>query len=261
MQLRRSRLKFSHINNIFITHLHGDHCFGLLGLISTFALLGRTATLHIWGPKGIASVFQPQVDFFCQGMEYDVEFHEVDHNSSALIFEDRSVTVTTIPLRHRIPCVGYLFREKELPRHIRRDAIEAFGIPHCYINNIKAGLDFTMPDGEIIPNHLLTTPADPVRSYAYCSDTMFARDNAEIIKNVDLLYHEATFTEEHKLLAAKTYHSTAKQAAEMAKLCEAGKLIIGHFSSRYNNENILLEEAKSVFPNTIAAKERLTVSL
>lgn len=261
MQLRKGHLKFSHINNIFISHLHGDHCFGLLGLISTFALLGRTATLHIYGPVDLKAVLQPQLDYFCNGFDYKIEIHEVDVKERAIIYDDRSVTVETIPLKHKIKCCGYLFREKQLARHIKRDAIDAFGIPVSQINNIKLGMDWTMPDGEIIPNHLLTTPADPVRSYAYCSDTMFKPDNADQLRGIDLLYHEATFTCEHKVTANKTFHSTAKEAGEMAQLAEVKQLMIGHLSARYANENVVLEEAKSVFPNTILANEGMVVKV
>ena len=261
MQLRRSKLKFSNLNNIFITHLHGDHCFGLMGLISTFALLGRTATLNIYGPKGLKDIFQPQIDFFCQGLEYTINLNEVDHRQPSVIYEDRTLTVQTIPLRHRVPCIGYVFQEKPLLPHIRRDAIDAFCIPVSQINNIKAGMDWTTPDGDIIPNHLLTTPADPAPSFAYCSDTMFAPQNAEWLQGVTLLYHEATFLQEHELLARKTFHSTAQQAAQMARLAGAQRLLIGHFSSRYNDESLFLSEAKAVFPNTLAAQDGLTISI
>ncbi len=261
MQLRRSHIKFSHINNIFLSHLHGDHCFGLLGLISTFALLGRHSTLHIWGPQPLKQLYQPQIDFFCQGIEYDIVLHEIDTKSREVIYEDHSVTVETIPLKHKIRCCGFLFREKQLPRHIRRDVIDAYNIPVCYINNIKAGQDYVMPDGEIIPNSILTTPADPVRSYAYCSDTMFKPDNAEQLQGVDLLYHEATFKKEHELLSKKTFHSTTHQAAEMAKLSNAKKLIVGHLSARYENEEEILNECKEVFPDTILANENMCIKV
>lgn len=261
MQMRRSSLKLSNLGNIFITHLHGDHCFGLLGLISTFALLGRTATLHVWGPKGLVEIFRPQIEFFCAGMNYEVELHEVAHDTAQTIYEDRSVSISTLPLRHRIPCVGYLFREKPLLPHIRRDAIDAFGIPISQINNIKAGMDWTTPEGDIIPNRLLTTPAAPPRSFAYLSDTTYSPNLAPLLQGVDLLYHEATFASEHKLLARQTHHSTAAQAAQMAKLCNARRLLIGHFSSRYKNEGILLAEAQDIFPETIAAKEGLTIDI
>jgi len=261
MQLRKSRLKFMHINHIFISHLHGDHYFGLIGLISSLALLGRNATLHVYGPVDMKAILQPQLDYFCNGMEYDVEIHEVDVKERAVIYEDRSVTVETIPLKHKIKCCGFLFREKQLMRHIKRDAIDAFKIPISQINNIKLGMDWTSPEGEVVPNHLLTTPSDPVRSYAYCSDTIFKPDNAVQLKGVDLLYHEATFANEHKLTAEKTFHSTAQQAAEMAKLAQAKQLLIGHLSSRYKDENVVLNEAKAVFPNTILANENMCIKI
>ena len=261
MQLRKSKLKFSNINNIFISHLHGDHCFGLIGLISTFALLGRTNTLNIYGPTDIKATLQPQLDYFCNGMTYKVIIHEVNTKDREIIYEDRSITVETIPLKHKIKCCGYLFKEKPMLRHIRREAIDAYNIPISQINNIKRGIDWVMPDGEIIPNTILTSPADPTRSYAYCSDTMFKPDNAEQLKGVDMLYHEATFSKEHHHVAKSTFHSTAQEAAEMAKLSEAKQLMIGHVSARYKDENILLDEAKSIYPNTILANEGMCIRL
>ncbi len=261
IQLRRSRLKMQNIHNIFLTHLHGDHCFGLMGLLSTLALLGNTATMHVWGPTGLKEIFQPQIDFFCSGIDYTIELHEVSHRQSAIIYEDRSVSVSTLPLRHRVPCTGYLFQEKSLLPHIRREAIEAFDIPVSQINNIKTGMDWTTPDGEVIPNHLLTTPADPVRSYAYMSDTMFAPELAEKLQGINLLYHEATFTKEQELLARQNFHSTAEQAATMAQKANVQQLLIGHFSSRYKDESILLREAQTIFPNTVAAYEGMTIKL
>ena len=166
MQLRRSHIKFSHINNIFLSHLHGDHCFGLLGLISTFALLGRHSTLHIWGPQPLKQLYQPQIDFFCQGIEYDIVLHEIDTKSREVIYEDHSVTVETIPLKHKIRCCGFLFREKQLPRHIRRDVIDAYNIPVCYINNIKAGQDFF--DRELLFLFLLVFHADSLTLWLPC---------------------------------------------------------------------------------------------
>lgn len=261
MALRRSRLKFSHLNAIFLTHLHGDHCFGLIGLLSTLGLLGRTADMHVYGPKDLSRIFQPQIDYFCEDSPFKIILHEIDTKQTAVIYEDRSVEISTIPLSHRIPCCGYLLREKETLRHIRRDAIDAFNIPISQINNIKAGLDYTTQDGEVIPNHLLTLPPDPIRSYAYCTDTVFKPSIAELTKGVTALYHEATFTSEHALMAKKTNHSTASQAAEIARLSDAQRLIIGHFSSRYNDENTLLNEAKQIFPNTILANDGLRVAL
>ena len=173
MALRRSRLSFSHLQAIFLTHLHGDHVFGLMGLLSTFGLLGRIQDLHIYGPQDLQRVFQPQIDYFCADSPYQIILHEVDSKTPQIIYEDRSVVISTLPLKHRIPCCGYLFREKPTPRHIRRDVIDFYQIPISQINNIKAGLDWTTEDGTFIPNDRLTTPPDPVRSYAYCTDTAY----------------------------------------------------------------------------------------
>ncbi len=178
-----------------------------------------------------------------------------------MIYDDRSVTVETIPLKHKIKCCGYLFREKQLARHIKRDAIDAFGIPVSQINNIKLGMDWTSPEGDVIPNHLLTTPPAPARSYAYCSDTIFKPDNAEQLKGIDLLYHEATFANAHKVTANKTFHSTASEAGEMARLADVKQLVIGHLSARYTDENIVLKEAKNIFPNTLLADEGMVIEI
>lgn len=261
IQLRKSRLAFSKINNIFISHIHGDHCFGLIGLISTFSLLGRTSVLNVYGPSDLKTILLNQLHCFCPRLEYKVEIHTVDTKHFGMIFEDKSVEVYSIPQKHRVECCGFLFKEKpELP-HIKRDVIDAFGIPICYINNIKMGMDYEMPDGEIIPNHLLTTPPRPARSYAYCTDTLFRPNNAELLRGVDLLYHESTFSDKDAAFAKKTFHSTAGQAGEMAVLCNAKKLVIGHFSARYKNEEILLNEAKQKFDNTILAKENLCITI
>lgn len=261
MALRRSRLPFSHLQAIFLTHLHGDHVFGLIGMLSTFGLLGRIQDLHIYGPQDLCRVFQPQLDFFCADSPYKIILHEIDAQTAQIIYEDRSVAISTIPLSHRVPCCGYLFQEKPTPRHIRRDAIDFYHIPISQINNIKAGMDWTADDGTLIPNERLTTPADPVRSYAYCTDTAYRPQLAERLHNVTCLYHDATFANEHALLAKKTYHSTAEQAAHTALDAHAGKLVLGHFSSRYPSEQVLLQEAKAIFPNTILAEDGMKLSL
>lgn len=261
LQIRRNRFKFSKINHIFISHLHGDHFFGLIGLMSTMGLLGRTAPLHIYGPKDTENILRPQIDYFCNGMTYNVEIHTINTKESSKIFEDKSVEIRTIPLKHRILCCGFLFKEKPTLPHIIPNKIKEHNIPICQINNIKTGLDYTLPDGTTIPNSELTTPPAPARSYAYCTDTLFLPQNASVIENADLLYHEATFCEEDKKYCKTTFHSTASQAAEMARLSHVKQLVIGHFSSRYDCENKLLKEAKTIFPNTILAKENLTISL
>lgn len=261
MALRRSRLSFSHLQAIFLTHLHGDHVFGLMGLLSTFGLLGRIQDLHIYGPQDLQRVFQPQIDYFCADSPYQIILHEVDSKTPQIIYEDRSVVISTLPLKHRIPCCGYLFREKPTPRHIRRDVIDFYQIPISQINNIKAGLDWTTEDGTFIPNDRLTTPPDPVRSYAYCTDTAYRPQLAEMLKGVTCIYHEGTFTQEHEVLAKKTFHSTAAQAAQIALDAQACRLIIGHFSSRYKSEDVLLHEAQQIFPNTILAEDGMKVVL
>lgn len=259
IQLRKSRLKFTRLNHIFISHLHGDHCFGLPGLISTFGLLGRTADLHIYTPPGGESLFAPLLEFFCKGLPYNVFFHDFETKKPTLIYEDRSITVTTIPLKHRIPCCGFLFKEKPRPNHILRDMCDFYKVPTSMLNIIKNGSDFLTPDGELIPNSRLTRPSEPPRSYAYCSDTIYKENIVEQIKGVDLLFHEATFVQSELARAKETYHTTAAQAATIALKAEVKQLLIGHFSARYEDESVLLQEAKSVFPNTLLAKETLCV--
>ncbi|MBQ2181166.1 MAG: ribonuclease Z [Bacteroidaceae bacterium] len=261
VELRRNHIHLNRLFNVFITHLHGDHCFGLMGLISTLGLLGRTAPLHVYGPQDIETLFQPLIDYHCNGMTYEVVFHPIDTHQNVCIYEDKSLQVFSIPLKHRIRCCGYYFKEKELSRHILKEAIEKYDIPISQINNVKAGLDYVMPNGQIIKNEVLTTPPSPARSFAYCSDTVFRPEIAEMMKGVDLLYHEATFAESEKLLCSKVYHSTAKQAAEIARLAGAKQLMLGHYSSRYNDETILQKEAAEVFENTILAKEGLVVTV
>lgn len=261
MALRRTRLNFSHLQAIFLTHLHGDHIFGLLGLLSTCGLLGRLQSLHVYGPRDLQRVLQPQIDYFCKDSPYPIILHEIDASTPQVIYEDRSVQISTLPLSHRIPCCGYLLQEKPTARHIRRDMIDFYHIPVAQINNIKAGMDWTLDDGTLVPNSRLTTPPAPVRSYAYCTDTTYRPSLANLIQGVTCLYHEATFAQEHALLAKKTHHSTSAQAAQIAQAAHAQQLVLGHFSSRYPSENTLLQEAKSIFPNTILAEDGMKIAL
>ena len=261
VQLRRSHIHFSFINHIFISHLHGDHCFGLIGLISTFALLGRTAPLHIYADSNLEEVMKLQIDFFCKGMNYPLFFHSIDATKQEVIFEDNTITVETLPLRHRMPCCGFLFREKPKRRHLIGDIVNFYNIPAYMRQAIKDGADYTTPDGEVIPNSRLTREPDRSRSYAYCSDTAPCTHNNEALKDVDLLYHEATFAESEKERAAQTFHSTARQAAQIAHSAGVKRLMIGHYSSRYETPDILLSEARELFPETIAAKEGLIVNI
>jgi len=256
LQLRRSALSFEKIGHVFISHIHGDHCFGLIGLISTFGLLGRNATLHVHAPKQLEPMLKAQLDlFFNYSIGYDVEFHPIDTTKYQIIYEDRSVEVMSIPLDHRMPCAGFLFREKPGLPHIRRDMIDMYGIPISQINNIKAGQGYTMPDGTEIAHERLVTPPDKPRSYAYCSDTRYMPELHKLITGVDTLYHESTYAADKLEGAKKYYHSTAAQAATVARDANVGKLLLGHYSARYNDENVLLNEAKEVFGNCYLTNE------
>lgn len=261
LQMRFQQLHFMKLRNVFITHLHGDHCLGLIGLISSFSLLGRTADLHVYAPANFGLILKQMLDFFCAGLEFQVVFHPLDTSLHEVIYEDRSMTVETLPLAHRVPCCGFLFREKPALPHIRREMIDYYGIPVSQINNIKNGADWTTADGTVVPNSRLTRPADPPRSYAYCSDTAYKPDLVPLLHGVTLLYHEATFGEERIDRAIKTCHSTARQAATIARDCGAGRLLIGHYSAHYPDETVLLNEARAVFPDTIAAEEGMKIKL
>lgn len=255
MQFRRSHIHFSKLNAIFISHMHGDHCFGLMGLLSTLGMLGRTSKLRIYAPKDYEPLFRQQVEFFMQTMEYEMEMIPVDTEKQQVIYEDHSLTVETVPLQHRVPCCGFIFREKPTLPHIRRDMIDYYGIPVSQINNIKNGADWTNEDGDIIPNTRLVQPADSSRSYAYCSDTRFVPGLKEKVKGVTVLYHESTYTSEQEDRAKIYYHSTARQAATIAAGAGVGTLLLGHYSARYNDEQVLLEEAKAVFDHSILSQE------
>lgn len=261
VQIRRMRLKFSRIGHVFISHLHGDHCFGLPGLISTLGMLGRTGDLVVHGPNGIDRFLRPILDLFCKGLPYEVRFNVIDTERHELVFEDRSLRVYSIPLRHRLPCCGYLFAEKEKEAHIVREMTDFYQVPVRMMQAIKRGEDFVTPEGEVIPNARLTRPADPSRRYAYCSDTAFHPAIVPYIEGVDLLYHEATFAEQDLPRAKETFHSTARQAAEIARMAGVKRLIIGHYSARYEDTEPLLQEAAAVFPETSLAREGMRIGL
>ena len=255
IQMRKQRLKFSRLNHIFLSHLHGDHVFGLPGLVSTFGLLNRTADLHIYAPDNLEPIMRPFIDFFAHKLPYKLIFHQIDAKKHAIIYEDRSLEVWSVPLHHRVPTSGFLFREKPGQRNIRKDMITFYNLSVKDIKSVKEGDDYIKADGTIIPNEKLTFPVVTPRTYAYCSDTMYKPDNAGILNEVSLLYHEATFADEDELRVSGTYHSTASQAAQMARLCNAGKLIIGHFSARYLSVEPLLQNARTIFENTIAVED------
>ena len=259
LQFRKAKLKFSRLNHIFISHLHGDHCFGLLGLISTLNLLGRTAELHIYSPKGLEELLKPMLSFFCRQITFEVCFHEFDTKKADVIYEDRSLVVSSIPLKHRMPCCGFLFAEKQLPNHIKRDMVDFYKVPVFELNRIKNGADYITPEGETIPNSILTTPSESPRKYAYCSDTIYHPVIVEQVKGVDLLFHESTFLTGEIGRAKETFHSTASQAAHIARMAEVKRLLIGHFSARYEDDSVFYDEAAAIFPDTILAKEMLCI--
>ncbi|WP_303918086.1 ribonuclease Z [Draconibacterium sediminis] len=255
IQLRRNKISFSKIRHIFISHLHGDHYYGLIGLLSTMNLLGVKSDVHIYAPSELKTLIQPQLDFIRGEMSIKPIFHPLNLKKPQTVFENKNIEVLSFPVKHSIPTVGFLFREKPKQANIKKEMIKAYNIPLAKIKDIKAGADFETEDGRLIPNEKLTTPPPKPKSYAFCTDTAFHPPIAEIISGVDLLYHEATFLEELKDLAEKTLHSTARQAAEMAKLSNASKLLIGHFSSRFKKLENFKTEAREVFKNTELAIE------
>jgi len=255
IQLKRYKIKFSKIDHIFISHLHGDHYLGLLGLISSMHLEGRTSDLHIYGPKGLDEIINIQLKYSQSQLKYAIHFNEVDTEINKVLLSNNQITVSSIPLKHRIPCAGYLFQESQKQRKIRKDKLEEYQIPINQINDIKDGADYITESGEIIPNDELTLPPAPSRSLAYCSDTAYHEDIIPIIQGVDLLYHEATFMEDLSDRAHETNHSTTIEAGRIAHKAKVKKLIIGHFSARYADLEPLLEETKTVFENSYLAIE------
>ncbi len=249
VQLRKHKIKFNRIKHIFISHLHGDHFFGLVGLISTFRLLTRETDLHIYGPKGIKEVVTLQMKLADSWTNYNLIFHELTSHASELIFEDEKIEVHTIPLDHRIYTNGYLFREKEGPRKLLIHAVEEANIDVAYYRKLTQGFDVENEDGITIKNELVTKAGPKPKSYAFCSDTMYKEEIVPIIKDTDVLYHESTFLEKHAHLGPKTKHATAKEAAKIAKMANVGTLLLGHYSTRYKGLNEFKEEAQEVFEN------------
>ena len=247
VQLRKHKVKFARIKHIFISHLHGDHYFGLVGLISTFRLLSRETELHIYCPKGLKEVITLQMKLADSWTNYPLIFHELDSRTSKIIFEDDQVEVFTIPLNHRVYTNGFLFKEKEQERKLVMSSVLKHKIDVAYYRKLKQGFDVENIDGKWIDNQLVTKPGVKPKSYAYCSDTAFEETIIPIIQNVDVLYHEATFLEKHKKLTLHTKHSTAKQAAEIALRANAGTLILGHYSTRYDDLESFRTEAQTIF--------------
>lgn len=258
-RLRVAGVNFNRIGHIFISHLHGDHCLGLMGLISSMHLQGRLRELHIHGPADLNEVVHLQLRVSRTYLRYPLVMHAVEPVSGAEVLKDERVLVTALELKHRLPCTGLVFREHPLPRALRTDALQQ--IPHYRRNAVKAGEDLLLEDGRIIPNGELTLPPPPQRSYAFCSDTVYTPELVPFLRGVDLLYHEATFTEAMAARAKETFHSTARQAATIARDADVGSLLLGHFSSRYKSADILLKEALEVFPRTRLSSEGATFAV
>jgi ribonuclease Z len=255
VQLRKNKIKFSKINHIFISHLHGDHFFGLIGLISTFALLNRTTDLHIYGPKGIQEIIILQLRLSNSWTKYGLFFHELDSKESETVYEDDKVIVNTIPLKHRVYTNGFLFQEKIRERKLDLNAVQNYEIDKCYYQNIKNGKDITLEDGRIIENHKLTFDPVPPMRYAFCSDTVYDETVIPFVTSADVLYHESTFLDSEEALARKTMHSTAKEAATIALKANVKNLILGHYSTRYESIDLFKEQAETIFPNILLADD------
>lgn len=255
VQLRRNKVKFSRIKHIFISHLHGDHYFGLVGLISTFRLLTREADLHIYAPKGLKEVITMQMKLSDSWTNYKLIFHELTSKESELIYEDDKVEVYTIPLDHRVYTNGFLFKEKENERRLDINKANDANIDVAYFRKLKQGFDVENEDGVLIKNEDVTYPGPKPMSYAFCSDTAYKEDILPLIKDVDVVYHESTFLESHQHLAAPTKHSTAKEAAAIAKQANAKTLVLGHYSTRYDDLEPFRTEAKEVFEGQIELAE------
>lgn len=261
VELRRNKIKFSKIEHIFISHLHGDHLYGLIGLVSSFTLLNRTADLHIYGPKGIKEIILLQLRLANSFTGYNLYFHELTSAESELVYEDDKVTVHTIPLKHRVYTNGYLFREKMGIRRLNVQAAEDYGVDKVYYRNIVLGKDIPLDDGRVIPNSELTFEPVPPKSYAFCSDTVYNEEMIPIVKHVDVMYHESTFLESEAELAQKTMHATAIQAATIAKLADVKTLLLGHYSTRYDSIEKFRDEANTVFENVWLADDGLSFEL
>lgn len=261
LQLRRYGCSFAKITHIFLSHLHGDHFLGLPGLLSTMALhdVGGTVTIHTFAEG--AALIRNILDLVCRDRPYTLKFDIIDPKNPGIVYSDSQLEVEAFPLYHRVPCVGYIFREKPKKRHINGEAAKFYGVPHYAMESLREGADLVLPDGRVIANSLLTKDPDKAMSYAYCSDTTFDPRVAEAIHGVDVVYHEATYGDDMEHKAKPRGHSTARQAARIAAMAEASKLIIGHYSKTVESTDSLVAEATEEFPLVIAANEGLTIEL
>ncbi len=255
IQLRRFKQRFGKINHIFISHLHGDHMFGLFGILSSFHLLGRKNDLTIFGPAGLESIIKFYKTHFSAGEGFNIRIIISGSRGLKKILENDKIEVYSFPLKHRITTFGYLFREKPVDLNLKKEALDIYKPSIEEVVQIKKGMDLKLHSGEIIPNRELTLPPWKTRSYAFCSDTAYSEKIVDYIKNVDLLYHEATFEHKDHELAKSTLHSTSKEAASIAKKAKVKKLIVGHYSSRYKEYDTLVNEAQEVFANTFGAND------
>jgi ribonuclease Z len=261
MQLRKSGVKIQKLSHVFISHLHGDHYFGLIGLVNTLHLLGRTQELHLYSVSPLKQLIDLQLELSRTTLAYPLIFHPFETEKPAIILDDAQFNVTTIPLDHRVPTCGFLIKEKPEKRKIRKDFLKDAKVPVQYFERIKEGEDYADEQGNIYPNHLITDDPPAVRSYAFCTDTSYHEPIIPIIRNCDLLYHEATFMEDKAADAHAKFHSTAREAATIAKKAGVKKLVIGHFSARYKEVESLLGEAREVFPETILAEDGMTIQV
>lgn len=261
IQLRKYKVKFSKINHIFISHLHGDHFFGLFGLISTFNIIGRQHELHIHAFPELQHIIETCLNIPEFQLSFPLTFHALNHSQNCLLFEDDKIEIRSFPLKHRISSCGFIFKEKPAQKNIKKEAIDKYHFSIKEMVDIKLGEDYKSPNGEIIANETITIAPPAPRSFAYCSDTIYNKRLVSVVENVDLLYHEATFMDNEKHRAKETFHSTALQAGEIAKSANVKKLVIGHFSARYKDLTPLLNEAKSVFENTVLASDGLKIEV
>ncbi len=261
MRMNDFDIRRGKIRQIFISHLHGDHIYGLIGLLTSYALLGRKEPLDIFSPEGLEAMIQLQISYGGGRFPFPVRFHVIDTEVHQLIYEDKQLTVHTIPLNHRVPTCGFLFKERPRPRRMLPEQIEKYDIPFSKIKAIKAGEDLKLEDGRVISNDLLTTPSPEPRSFAYCSDTRYSETIIPFIKKVDLLYHESTFLHDAILRAQETLHSTALEAATIAHKARVGQLILGHYSSRYPDPKVFLKEALTIFDRSVLGIEGKTYSV